>query len=197
MKCYRYPISLTTKLPVIAGILAFLLCGNTIYTLYTMPGYTHYWDYWCTLAASALLGIFCLLFHRRRQELLLLPTGILAIAACITPSLTHWMVVSLFFLFLLPVLCPLPKWACPLLRIAGIGCWLVGVWNVLFPMLTRIAQLYDAGRATASFVVPFLLRTVGNEPLCLTALLLLVFSRKPHIRPYWMDEHDSYDRIWE
>lgn len=197
MKLYRYYIPPSSKLPAAAGIFASLLCCNTIYTLLSVPGYTQYWDYWCTLISSAMLGIFCFVFGRRRPELLLFPLGIFAVVACITPNFTHWMQVGLFFLFLLPTLIRLPKWISPLIHIAALCLYIAGIWNIFSPMFERIITLADSGRATASFVVPFIIRTTGHEPFCLTAILLLVFSIRPHILPFWMDEQDHYDRIWE
>jgi len=107
---YRYYLPPQSKLPFAAGILSGLLCLDNIYTLISMPHYTQYWDYWATLAAALLLCVFCFLFRQRRTELTLIPAAILALIACITPNLVHWLEVGMFFLLLLLWLLRLPKW---------------------------------------------------------------------------------------
>lgn len=197
MNKYRYYLPPRSKFPAIVGVLAALFCLNTVYTLISMPHYTQYWDYWATLAASLLLSIICFVFARRKTELLLIPTGMLALIACLTPSLVHWMEVGLFFLLLFQMLFRLPKAVAIAFRIIGVGLTGVGVFVTLQPMLQRIQMLSAAGRATAEFVVPFVIRTLGDDILCLLSLLLLVFSMQPHRMPGWMDSGDQYDRIWE
>jgi len=117
---YRYYLPPQSKLPFAAGILSGLLCLDNIYTLISMPHYTQYWDYWATLAAALLLCVFCFLFRQRRTELTLIPAAILALIACITPNLVHWLEVGMFFLLLLLWLLRLPKWVGTLCRLAGI-----------------------------------------------------------------------------
>lgn len=98
MQKYRYYLPPRSKLPFAAGILAGLMTLNTIYTLISMPYYTHYWDYWATMVSGILLCGFCFLFRNRHAELTLIPAAMLALIACITPNLIHWMEVGLFFL---------------------------------------------------------------------------------------------------
>ena len=101
MQKYRYYLPPQSKLPFAAGILSGLLCLDNIYTLISMPHYTQYWDYWATLTAALLLCVFCFLFRQRRTELTLIPAAILALIACITPNLVHWLEVRMDFLLLL------------------------------------------------------------------------------------------------
>lgn len=186
-----------SKLTAAAGVCSGLLCLNTIYTLCTMPNYVQYWDYWATLLASLILSIFCFLFLRRRTELILLPAGLLALIACLTPNLLHWMEVGLFFLLLLTLLFRLPRWLFVCFRVLGILCASVGCINVLGTMFQRIATLSAAGRATADFVVPYVVRLLGGDITCLLAMVLLLFAVKCPALPGWMEEDDCYDRIWE
>lgn len=197
MNRYRYYLPPRSKLPLASGVLAALLCLNTIYTLISMPHYSQYWDYWATLASSLLLSIFCFTFIRRKTELILIPSGMLALIACLTPNLVHWMEVGLFFLLLLQLLLRLPKAGVIVFRTAGILLTGVGIFTVLQPMFQRISMLSASGRATTDFVIPYIVRTLGGDMLCLLALLLLIFSLRPHSLPGWMDENDRYDRIWE
>lgn len=110
MQKYRYYLPPRSKLPFAAGILAGLMTLNTIYTLISMPYYTHYWDYWATMVSGILLCGFCFLFRNRHAELTLIPAAMLALIACITPNLIHWMEVGLFFLLLLEWLVRMPRW---------------------------------------------------------------------------------------
>lgn len=197
MKKYRYYLPPRSKLPFVAGILAGLLELNTIYTLCAMPYYTHYWDYWATLIASALLCVFCFLFRQRHTELTLIPAAMLALIACFTPNLVHWMEVGLFFLLLLEWLVQLPKWMGAICRLAGVILTGIGAVAILAPMLERIQKLSEKGIATADFVLPFVVRSLGGDLMILLSFLLMVFAMRPHILPGWMDEGDRYDRIWE
>lgn len=197
MKSYRYYVSPGTKLPIAAGICALLLGCNTIYTLTAMPHYTQYIDYWITMIAGFGLGLFCLLSIRRRTELVLIPAGALALVACLAPSFVHWTEVILFFLLLLLLLLRLPRWAVTPFRIASVITFILGTLAVLSPMLQRIIRLSESGHATASYLVPFVIRTLGGDVLCLLAMVFLIFSMRPHILPGWMDANDKYDRIWE
>ena len=72
MQKYRYYLPPRSKLPFAAGILAGLMTLNTIYTLISMPYYTHYWDYWATMVSGILLCGFCFLFRNRHAELITL-----------------------------------------------------------------------------------------------------------------------------
>ena len=90
MQKYRYYLPPRSKLPFAAGILAGLMTLNTIYTLISMPYYTHYWDYWATMVSGILLCGFCFLFRNRHAEPTLIPAAMLALIACITPNLIHW-----------------------------------------------------------------------------------------------------------
>ena len=162
-----------------------------------MPHYTQYWDYWATLAAALLLCVFCFLFRQRRTELTLIPAAILALIACITPNLVHWLEVGMFFLLLLLWLLRLPKWVGTLCRLAGIVLTVIGSGAILAPMAERISMLSRTGRATAEFVVPFVIRSLGGDLLILLTFLLLIFAMRPHVLPRWTDENDLYDRIWE
>ena len=60
-----------------------------------------------------------------------------------------------------------------------------------------ISMLSRTGRATAEFVVPFVIRSLGGDLLILLTFLLLIFAMRPHVLPRWTDENDLYDRIWE
>ena len=197
MQKYRYYLPPQSKLPFAAGILSGLLCLDNIYTLISMPHYTQYWDYWATLAAALLLCGFCFLFRQRRTELTLIPAAILALIACITPNLVHWLEVGMFFLLLLLWLLRLPKWVGTLCRLTGIVLTVIGSGAILAPMAERISMLSRTGRATAEFVVPFVIRSLGGELLILLTFLLLIFAMRPHVLPRWTDENDLYDRIWE
>ena len=141
MQKYRYYLPPQSKLPFAAGILSGLLCLDNIYTLISMPHYTQYWDYWATLAAALLLCVFCFLFRQRRTELTLIPAAILALIACITPNLVHWLEVGMFFLLLLLWLLRLPKWVGTLCRLAGIVLTVIGSGAILAPMADRISML--------------------------------------------------------
>lgn len=141
MQKYRYYLPPQSKLPFAAGILSGLLCLDNIYTLISMPHYTQYWDYWATLAAALLLCVFCFLFRQRRTELTLIPAAILALIACITPNLVHWLEVGMFFLLLLLWLLRLPKWVGTLCRLAGIVLTVIGSGAILAPMAERISML--------------------------------------------------------
>ena len=163
MQKYRYYLPPQSKLPFAAGILSGLLCLDNIYTLISMPHYTQYWDYWATLAAALLLCVFCFLFRQRRTELTLIPAAILALIACITPNLVHWLEVGMFFLLLLLWLLRLPKWVGTLCRLAGIVLTVIGSGAILAPMAERISMLSRTGRATAEFVVPFVIRSLGGD----------------------------------
>ena len=101
------------------------------------------------------------------------------------------------FLLLLLLLLRLPRWAVPLFRTAGVLAAAIGVLDVLVPVSQRIRLLARTGRATADFVLPFLLRSLCGSVLCLLTLLLLIFAMRPHILPSWTDASDRYDRIWE
>lgn len=193
-RCYLPPRS---RLPAAAGVCASLLCLNTIYTLISMPNYAQYWDYWATLAASLLLAGTCFVLVRRRTELILFPTGILALIACFAPNLVHWMEIALFFLLLLLLLLRLPPIMVYVFRIAGTCFAGIGILGVLVPMFQRIGRLAETGRATADFIVPYVIRSLGGDVLCLLAMLLLIFAMRPYALPGWMDENDRYDRIWE
>ena len=171
MQKYRYYLPPQSKLPFAAGILSGLLCLDNIYTLISMPHYTQYWDYWATLAAALLLCVFCFLFRQRRIELTLIPAAILALIACITPNLVHWLEVGMFFLLLLLWLLRLPKWVGTLCRLAGIVLTVIGSGAILAPMAERISMLSRTGRATAEFVVPFVIRSLGGELLILLTFL--------------------------
>ena len=195
MQKYRYYLPKQSKLAFDAGILSGLLCLDNIYTLIFMPHYTQYWDYWATLAAALLLCVFCFLFRQRRTELTLIPAAILALIACITPNLVHWLEVGMFFLLLLLWLLRLPKWVGTLCRLAVLT--VIGSGAILAPMAERISMLSRTGRATAEFVVPFVIRSLGGELLILLTFLLLIFAMRPHVLPRWTDENDLYDRIWE
>ena len=179
MQKYRYYLPPQSKLPFAAGILSGLLCLDNIYTLISMPHYTQYWDYWATLAAALLLCVFCFLFRQRRTELTLIPAAILALIACITPNLVHWLEVGMFFLLLLLWLLRLPKWVGTLCRLAGIVLTVIGSGAILAPMAERISMLSRTGRATAEFVVPFVIRSLGGELLILLTFLLLIFAMHP------------------
>ena len=98
--------------------------------------------------------MFCFLFRQRRTELTLIPAAILALIACITPNLVHWLEVGMFFLLLLLWLLRLPKWVGTLCRLAGIVLTVIGSGAILAPMAERISMLSRTGRATAEFVVP-------------------------------------------
>ena len=126
MQKYRYYLPPRSKLPFAAGILAGLMTLNTIYTLISMPYYTHYWDYWATMVSGILLCSFCFLFRNRHAELTLIPAAMLALIACITPNLIHWMEVGLFFLLLLEWLVRMPRWTGKLFRVLGVLFTLVG-----------------------------------------------------------------------
>ncbi len=197
MTRYRFYLPPRSKLPQIAGICAALLCLNTIYTLISMPNYTQYLDYWATMAGSFLLSIFSFTLIRRRIELILLPTAILALIACLTPNFIHWMEVALFFLFLLLLLLRLPYWGGTCIRISSILVCAAGSFAVLSPMFQRIAMLQQHGNAAADFIVPYVIRTLGGDTLCLLSMVFLIFAMRPQVLPGWMDEHDRYDRIWE
>ncbi len=197
MTVYRLYIPPRSHLPHAAGVLSALLCCNTIYTLISMPHYTQYWDYWATLAASLLLSLACFFVIRRRPELVLIPAGGLALIACFSLNLVHSMELVLFFLLLLLLLLRLPRWAVPLFRTAGVLTAAIGVLDVLVPVSQRIRLLARTDRATADFVLPFLLRSLCGSVLCLLTLLLLIFAMRPHILPSWTDASDRYDRIWE
>ena len=195
MQKYRYYLPPQSKLPFAAGILSGLLCLDNIYTLISMPHYTQYWDYWATLAAALLLCVFCFLFRQRRTELTLIPAAILALIACITPNLVHWLEVGMFFLLLLLWLLRLPKWVGTLCRLAGIVLTVIGSGAILAPMAERISMLSRTGRATAEFVVPFVIRSLGGDLLILLTFLLLIFRyasscaapldrRKRPVRPH-------------
>lgn len=194
---FRYYLPPHSKLPQIVGILAFLLCANTAYLLIRMPSYTQYFDYWATLVAGFLLGITCMFFIRKRTELVLIPTGIFALIACLSPSLIHWTEVILFFLLLILLLVKLPAWVRILARIIGVVTAGVGILAILIPVIERIERLSQVGRADASFVIPYIIRTLGGDVLCLLSMLLLIFALRPHVLPGWMDENDKFDRIWE
>ena len=185
MTVYRLYIPPRSHLPHAAGVLSALLCCNTIYTLISMPHYTQYWDYWATLAASLLLSLACFFVIRRRPELVLIPAGGLALIACFSLNLMHSMLLGL------------ARWAVPLFRTAGVLAAAIGVLDVLVPVSQRIRLLARTGRATADFVLPFLLRSLCGSVLCLLTLLLLIFAMRPHILPSWTDASDRYDRSWE
>ena len=174
MQKYRYYLPPRSKLPFAAGILAGLMTLNTIYTLISMPYYTHYWDYWATMVSGILLCGFCFLFRNRHAELTLIPAAMLALIACITP-----------------------RWTGKLFRVLGVLFTLVGGIAILSPMAERISSLAERGNAVPAFVVPFVIRSLGGDLLILLTLLLLVFAMQPHVLPGWMDEGDQYDRIWE
>ena len=197
MQKYRYYLPPRSKLPFAAGILAGLMTLNTIYTLISMPYYTHYWDYWATMVSGILLCGFCFLFRNRHADLTLIPAAMLALIACITPNLIHWMEVGLFFLLLLEWLVRMPRWTGKLFRVLGVLFTLVGGIAILSPMAERISSLAERGNAVPAFVVPFVIRSLGGDLLILLTLLLLVFAMQPHVLPGWMDEGDQYDRIWE
>jgi len=103
----------------------------------------------------------------------------------------------MFFLLLLLWLLRLPKWVGTLCRLAGIVLTVIGSGAILAPMAERISMLSRTGRATAEFVVPFVIRSLGGELLILLTFLLLIFAMRPHVLPRWTDENDLYDRIWE
>lgn len=149
------------------------------------------------MVSGILLCSFCFLFRNRRTELTLIPAAMLALIACITPNLIHWMEVGLFFLLLLEWLVRMPRWVGRLFRVLGVLFTLVGSIAILSPMAERIAALADRGNAAPAFVIPFVIRSLGGDLLILLTLLLLVFAMQPHILPGWMDEGDRYDRIWE
>lgn len=193
-RCYLPPHS---RLPQAAGICAVLLCLNTVYTLISMPHYVQYWDYWATFAASLFLAGTCFVLIRRRTELILFPTGMLALIACFAPNLVHWMEIAVFFLLLLLLLLRLPPFMVYVFRIAGVLITGIGILGVLVPAFQRISRLVEAGRATADFIVPYVIRSFGGDVLCLLAMLLLIFAMRPYALPGWMDENDQYDRIWE
>ena len=127
---------------------------------------------------------------------MLIPAGGLALIACFSLNLVHSMELVLFFLLLLLLLLRLPRWAVPLFRTAGVLAAAIGVLDVLVPVSQRIRLLARTGRATADFVLPFLLRSLCGSVLCLLTLLLLIFAMR-HILPAWTDASDRYDRIWE
>ena len=191
MQKYRYYLPPRSKLPFAAGILAGLMTLNTIYTLISMPYYTHYWDYWATMVSGILLCGFCFLFRNRHAELTLIPAAMLALIACITPNLIHWMEVGLFFLLLLEWLVRMPRWTGKLFRVLGVLFTLVGGIAILSPMAERISSLAERGNAVPAFVVPFVIRSLGGDLLILLTLLLLVFAMQPHVLPGWMDEGDT------
>ena len=143
MQKYRYYLPPRSKLPFAAGILAGLMTLNTIYTLISMPYYTHYWDYWATMVSGILLCGFCFLFRNRHAELTLIPAAMLALIACITPNLIHWMEVGLFFLLLLEWLVRMPRWTGKLFRVLGVLFTLVGGIAILSPMAERISSLAE------------------------------------------------------
>lgn len=194
---YRYYMPPRAKLPFPAGALGLLLGLNTAHTLYTMPSYTQYYDYWVMMAAGFLLALVCFVTRRRRAELLLIPMGMFTIVACLSPNLTHWMEIVLFFLLLLLLLFRMPLWSRLLLRIAAALATGIGIFSVLVPMIQRIQHLAAAGHASSNFVIPFVIRTLGSDVLYLLAMVLLIFAMQPRIPPAWMDEQDGFDRIWE
>lgn len=165
MQKYRYYLPPRSKLPFAAGILAGLMTLNTIYTLISMPYYTHYWDYWATMVSGILLCGFCFLFRNRHAELTLIPAAMLALIACITPNLIHWMEVGLFFLLLLEWLVRMPRWTGKLFRVLGVLFTLVGGIAILSPMAERISSLAERGNAVPAFVVPFVIRSLGGDLL--------------------------------
>lgn len=194
---YPYYLSPKSKLPLLAGICALLLCANTANLLISMPSYTQYYDYWVTLAASFLLGVVCLFLIRRYTGMVLIPTGVLALIACISPSLVHWTQVALFFLLLMLLVLKMPLWTRILFRIIAVVNTAVGFLAVLVPMVQRISRLTETGHATSDYILSYVIRTLSGDPLCLLSMLLLVFAMRPHILPGWVDEDDRYDRIWE
>ena len=104
----------------------------------------------------------------------------------------------MFFLLLLLWLLRLPQNGLgTLCRLAGIVLTVIGCGAILAPMAERIFMLSRTGRATAEFVVPFVIRSLGGELLILLTFLLLIFAMRPHVLPRWTDENDLYDRIWE
>ncbi len=197
MKRYPYYIPPRSSLPKAAGWCGGLLALNTAYTLFTMPNYTGYWDYWATLVAGVLLAVTCLLGIRRKTELILIPTGLLVLIGCFDPRFVHWIELGMFFLLLLLLLFKLPAFCANILRFIGTILLFLGSISVLAPVCQRIYNLSQSGKATTNFVIPYLLRTLGGDVLCMLALLLLIFSLKPYWMPGWMEEDDNYDRIWE
>ncbi len=197
MTAYRYYLPPYSKIPYIAAALSCLLCVNTAYLLISMPSYTQYFDYWLTLAASGLLTVTCLVLVRRHTRFVLIPTGLFALLGCMTPSVVHWAEVALFILLLLLLLVRLPAWMRPVVCIAGVVATVIGSIAVIVPVLERIGRLAETGRATPEFVIPYIIRTLAGDVLCLLSMLLLIFSLRPHRAPGWMDDDDTYDRIWE
>ncbi len=193
----HYYLPPRSRMPEFAGNCAALLCINTIYTIGSMPHYTQYWDYWAIILSSLTLSVFCHVWMHQKPKLVLIPSAALAIIACTSPSLIHWMEVALFFLLLLIMLLRLPAWAKNLFRIAGLITAGIGILAALIPMYQRISMLTERGTATVKFVLPYIIRTLGGDVMCLLALLFLLFAFQPHVLPGWMDEEDRYDRIWE
>lgn len=193
----RYYLSPRSRMPEFAGNCAALLCIDTVYTMGSMPHYTQYWDYWATILASLALCVVCHVLIQRKPELVLIPAAMLAIIACASLTLVHWMEIVLFFLLLLIMLLRLPAQAKPFFRAAGLLAAGIGTLAALIPMFQRIAMLSAKGTATAKFILPYILRTLGSDIMCLLALLFLLFAFQPHALPGWMDENDRYDRIWE
>lgn len=197
MRAYRYYLSPRSRMPEFAGNCAALLCIDTIYTIGSMPHYTQYWDYWVTILASLALSVVCHVLIHRKTELVLFPAAALALVACFSPRLVHWMELLLFFLLLLMMLLRLPAKALTWIRLTGVIAAIVGIFASLSPMFQRIHMLSLRGTATARYLVPYILRTLGGDTMCLLTFLFLLLAFRPYALPGWMDENDQYDRIWE
>ncbi len=193
----RYYLPPRSRMPEFAGNCAALLCIDTVYTIGSMPHYTQYWDYWATILASLALSVICHVLMHQKPKLILIPAAALTLIACFTPSLVHWMEVTLFFLLLLIMLLRLPPWAKHFFHMGGFLAAGTGIIAVLIPMCKRIHMLAQHGTAAKSTVVPYILRTLGSDCMCLLALLFLLLAFQPQVLPGWMDEDDCYDRIWE
>ncbi|MCD7959846.1 MAG: hypothetical protein LUF89_10355 [Ruminococcus sp.] len=197
MKSYRFYVKPKSRLLWIATALSLLTTVNTIYSLVKIESYSNYYDHWIMLVADILLCLSCGFLARKRSEFLLLPVGLLTFVACLSPTLTHWMIVVLFFILLLLLLLRLPKWMRIPFRIIAVEATAIGIYELLVPVLDRIQRLSDQGKLTTDYLVRYIIQTIGGDTLVLLIFLILTFALVPHELPGWQDEKDDYDRIWE
>ncbi len=197
MKSYCYYLNPRSCLTTIAGVFAVLMSANFLYCLYSVTYYSQSFDHWLEFAAALLMAVCCFGLAKRHTAFLALPSAMFAFVASLTHTVAHWMIMVLFLLLFMLIMLRLPKAVVYALRVVGIGCAAVGVYQALSPMVNRIQHYMDTGNATANYVIPLVIRTIGGDVLCILLLLLLLFAMKPRELPGWQDDEDRYDRIWE